>query len=161
MRREPTNTTPFGEDTMANLPVDYSFRDYHRQQEEARREAEAQAVALAAAQAVEEDIELSDTDSLEAIQSFMEEEEMERRSEERVNRLANGILSRIAGQPAEEPPQQRTISQRPYETSQQYVPPVLDDEEEQPPKYAPLWLVWAIGITACLVMLALIYIVSR
>lgn len=158
MQKDTTNTMPFGEDTMANLPVDYSFREYHRQQAEARREAEAQAVALAAAQAMED--ELSDTESLEAIQSFMEEEELERRSEERVNRLANGILSRIAGQPAEEL-QQRTVSQRPYETSQQYIPPVLDEDEEPEPKYAPLWLYWAIGVTACLVMLALIYIVSR
>lgn len=160
MRREPGNGAPFEEETMSELPVDYSFRDYHRQQAEARREAEAQAVALAAAQAMEE--ELSDTESLEAIQSFMQEEELERQSEERVNRLAKGILSHISGQPAEEvQQQQRTISQRPYETSQQYQPPMLDDEDESEPQYAPLWLYWAIGVTACMVMLALIYIVTR
>lgn len=161
MQREPYNAVPFGEETLSNLPVDYSFRDYHRQQAEARREAEAQAVALAAAQAVEEDRELSDTESLEAIQSFMQEQELERRSEERVNRLANGILSHISGQSAEEAQQQRTISQRPYETSQQVQTPILDDEDEPNPQYAPLWLYWAIGVTACMVMLALIYIVTR
>lgn len=158
MRRDIANTSPFGDDTMADLPVDYSFRDHRAEQ--ARREAEAQAVAMAAAQAVEEDEDyLSDEDSLEAIQSFMQEEEQERCSKARLHRMADDILSKIA----DGDPTLRTepVQPAPVEESIQYTLPELDANElaEEPP-LPPLWLCWAIGITACLVVLALIYIVT-
>ncbi len=159
--------TQHSDDTLAELPVDYSFRKEEEppedlmppplpDQEPLENPGEGAPDALA-------DLEREEDDYLNEIEEFLMEEMVERQAQERIDRMAEKIRVHVTTD-FETLDQDPVVEAPPlWEEPEDLIRPEIQWEEEkpfQPQDYRPLWLYWAVGLTAAGIVLALIYLVS-
>lgn len=159
--------TQHSDDTLAELPVDYSFRKEEEppedlmppplpDQEPLENPGEGAPDALA-------DLEREEDDYLNEIEEFLMEEMVERQAQERIDRMAEKIRVHVTVDFDSLDQEEAKETAPLWEEPEDLIRPDIQLEEEnapQPQDYRPLWLYWAIGITAALVILALIYLIS-
>lgn len=165
------------DDTLAELPVDYSFRKEELEPQEPEEQEIQEELAPpplpdqeslevpgeGAGEALAQ-LEQAEDDYLNEIEDFLMEEMVERQAQERIDRMAEKIRVHVTTD-------FETLDQDPVEEvkplwaePEDLIHPEIQLEEDAPlppQDYRPLWLYWAIGLTAAGVVLALIYIVSR
>ena len=91
------------------------------------------------------------------------EEMVERQAQERIDRMAEKIRVHVTVDFDSLDQEEAKETAPLWEEPEDLIRPDIQLEEEkapQPQDYRPLWLYWAIGITAALVILALIYLIS-
>lgn len=152
------------DDTLAELPVDYSFRREEAPEEELappplpeQEPLEVPGEAMTADPLPEED------EYLDEIEEFLMEEMVERQAQERIDRMAEKIRVHVTVDFDSLDQEEAKETAPLWEEPEDLIRPDIQLEEEnlpQPQDYRPLWLYWAIGITAALVVLALIYLIS-
>lgn len=156
----------YSDDTLAELPVDYSFTD------NAYTDVltEELPVASAPQSASAPEPELSEAEGedryLDEIEEFLMEEMVEREAEERIDRMAEGIRIHIHTEDFNTLDHQKMEESKPLrETPEDIIAPDFDlgDDGWQPqePPRPDNRLYWAIASTLGLILLALIYIVTH
>lgn len=159
----------YSDDTLAELPVDFSFRQEEEQLPQEESGAPLDEPSPAPLQEPEFPVEgleeepQDEPDYLDEIEEFLMLQMVERQAQERIDRMAEKIRIHVTAD-------FETLDQDPveevkplWEEPQDLIAPDFQLEEEPfipHQDYRPLWLYWAIGITAVLVMLSLIYIAA-